>query len=263
MIATMGSLRLATVTWLLLCWSTTAWADDRHSEPGTPPAPPPTVIIIQPPAPAPVLQPPAPPPPPAPTSRAGFYTGGAGLGFFALSPTGDHTSYRGDPALILQGRRVASVSRQFGFEFITSAVFHDWEVMGDAYEWYFTDTDDDPDRSNVGAKLLLLWPGLVLVPFFGANLGTAVGGIFYFSPKAPSFFIDAGAELQFMLRPSDDDFLVDVGFGFYGGFGIELTDRLGMSIRTSFVPPLFHAASKNDRDLRAITFAATFDFPGY
>ena len=235
--------------------------------PAPTPAPPPAPVPAPPPPvytpPAPAYQPPVAVPAPTVSARGGRYIAGLGTGAFLLSPTGDHTEYRGDPALIFQGRRVALFSEQFGFEFIQSLVMHDWETMGDIYRWYFRDTDDDPSTSNVGTKLLLLWPGLFLAPLAGSNLGTGVGFIGYTSESSPSLFLDAGAEFQFMLRPSDDDFILDIGLGFYAGFGVELSSRTSFSMRASFVPPLFHAASEEDRDLRAITFSATLDFLRY
>jgi hypothetical protein len=210
------------------------------------------VIIIQqpapPPAPAPVPEPPRPP-----ERRSNL--GGIGAGAFLLSADASIQVNGSSPAIVVQARRISLVSEQFGFELLSSVVFHDWETMGDIYHWYFTDTDDDPDRSNVGTKILLLWPGLILAPFAGANYGMGFGGIFYVSPKAPSLFIDAGGELSLLLQPSSE-FNVDVGLGFYAGLGLEFSERIGMSVRTVYQAPVFH----ENQDIRAVTMYVSIDF---
>ncbi len=233
-----------------------ALADDRHNEP----APAPAGTGAQQPAPAPApaqLQPPVSPAPPLRIARPAYLIG-FGAGSYTLSPTGAFSAFDGDPAVVIQGRHVSMLNDHFGFEYVPSLVFQDWRTIADIYKWYFTDTDDEPDTTNVDDKLIGGWLGLILAPLAGANYCHGVGAIFYTSPDQDSFFVDAGGELDLLLRPSDPDLPVDLAFGLYLGFGYEFSPSLALSVRTRVVDPLFH-----ETEARAITFAATLDFLRY
>jgi hypothetical protein len=162
------------------------------------------------------------------------------------------------PALTLEFRRTTGVSRTMFTEFISAIVVQDFELIGDGYAWYGEDSSDE-GGSDPGAKVLLLWPGLILMPFAGSNLHTGYGVTGYLSERFPAAHLSGGAHMAIYLRPSEDDFIVDFGVGLYAGAGVDFSRSFGIDLRTYWAPPFFHALNdspeiKNFTSIVALTW---------
>lgn len=154
---------------------------------------------------------------------------GAGPGLVFWPPSGvDATEGEVKPAIALRTRNTfLAAGGIIGLEWTNDIVFHDFEAMGDAYKWYFRDPEEG--GLNKGLKLGALWPGMILVPFGGANYTTGGGLLVYTSPRAPAAFFDIGANFNLFLHLSDPDFKADISIGAYGGGGYEFTKVFSVS----------------------------------
>jgi hypothetical protein len=168
-----------------------------------------------------------------------FFTLGLGPSLVFWPPGPDDESGDVAPSIAVETRNVFLTSgRYIGWEWTNDVVFHDFQAMGDAYDWYFREPEEG--GLSQGVKLGLLWPGLILIPFGGANYTTGGGLIVYTSPSAPAAFFDVGAQLNLFLRLSDPDFKADFSIGAYGGGGYEINDFLSVSARLNWGTPLIH-----------------------
>ncbi len=181
------------------------------------------------------------PPPPPPLVRKKTF--GIGTGVVFWPPSDDVVDDKVDvaPALTLQTRAAFPLGGSvFGFEWTNDIVFHDWRAMGDAYEWYFAEAETESGDDIRPTKLLLLWPGLILIPFGAANYTTGFGLVVWTGKTVPSMYFDGGMNLNLYLRLSDPQFRADFGFGLYGGMGIDLFKNVGMNIRFLWGSPFIH-----------------------
>lgn len=165
-------------------------------------------------------------------------TFGIGPGFAFWPPQNDDPTDVTDvsPGLALQFRRAGKIAGVFGFEWANDIVFHDWKGMGDAYNWYFGNAEDD----TAAALRLVLWPGLILIPFGGANYSTGFGLVIWTSESLPAVYFDIGANLNLWLRLSDPDFRADFGLGAFGGIGFDLFENFGANLRVLWGVPAIH-----------------------
>lgn len=164
---------------------------------------------------------------------------GIGPGLVFWSPPPGEADWDTSVGVALQTRKVWLLGGIFGFEFTNDVVFHDWAAMGAAYDWFFSATSEDGGLNAL--KWSLLWPGLFLIPFGGANYGSGVGIIVYTSPRVPAAFFDIGAQANLYLRLSDPDFRADFAIGAYGGLGYDFAEKFGTSLRVMWGSPLVHS----------------------
>ena len=147
------------------------------------------------------------------------------------------------PAVTFTYRNIYRITENFGVHSTASIMFHDFEAMGDAYGWYAKEPEvpEDPDEEPRDYRLLkyfLLFPGLLLIPFAGANYQGGGGVTLNTPPQAPSLFVDVGVSAGLMLRPSDEDFIADMGLGGYGGVGFQISRHFALYSRVHFEQPL-------------------------
>ena len=143
-------------------------------------------------------------------------------------------------ALALHHRNVYLLGGVFGFHWSNDVVFHDWKAMGDAYAWYFD--DERPTNGSARAlKFTALWPGLILIPFGGANYSSGGGLSFYFLPSFPTVYLDIGANATLFLRLSDPEMRADFAIGAHGSVGVDVTKRVGFSGRVLWGAPVIHS----------------------
>ncbi len=144
------------------------------------------------------------------------------------------------PAISLTARKIFMLTPGFGFELGNAVSIHDFETIGSVYRWY-------GNGENQGVKFLLLWPGLVLAPFFGANIGGTAGAIGYFRPVNPAPWLAGGLQLNLYLRPSEPAFRADFGPAVYLLLGVDFTRVVGLAARFEAGVPIFHAAEELSR----------------
>jgi len=169
---------------------------------------------------------------------------GVGPGLVFWSPPPTEQEYELSLGVALQTRKVFLLGGIVGFEWTNDVVFHDWAAMGAAYSWLFTDQGDGAQA----LKVSLLWPGIFLIPFGGANYASGIGLVVYTSPSVPAVYFDAGAQLNLYLRLSDPDFRADFAIGAYGGLGYDFLEKVGTSVRVLWGSPLIHGlADKKPR----------------
>jgi hypothetical protein len=154
------------------------------------------------------------------------------------------------PALTLTYRKVRPYSHRLGMETMGMIVIQDFETIGDWYQWYGEESEEDtngdgkPEDYRV-LKWFFLWPGLLIGPFAGANMHSGAGVTGYLADDYPAPYISGGIQFGFYLRPSEDDFIFDFTAGFYSAFGIDFSKTMGIDLRGFWGPPIFHAT--NDR----------------
>jgi hypothetical protein len=156
------------------------------------------------------------------------------------------------PGIGLESRAITPWSDHFAFERVASLVFHDFQTVSNVYGWYF---EEDKYR---GMKLLYLWPGLLLAPLAGSNMSGGAGLVWYSHATAPSFSVDMGVQMTLFLRPSTPQFIADFGMGLYAGMGIDFSKNVGLGVRLSYTPPLFHGLASQGRS-EAWTSMATLN----
>lgn len=167
---------------------------------------------------------------------------GIGPGFVFWPPPRSEPdgTYEIAAALALQHRKAVPIAGIIGWEWTTDIVFHDWKGMGDAYKWYFAPAETEDEKDMRAIKTGLLWPGLILIPFGGANYTTGFGLVVWTSRSLPAVYFDAGINLTLWLRLSDPQFRADFGFGPYGGVGFDMLENVGANLRVMWGAPAIH-----------------------
>lgn len=179
-----------------------------------------------------------------PEFRKNTFGIGAGLVFWPPSKDVVDDTVDIAPAITLQLRKAVPLVGNVGFEFTSDIVFHDFKAMGSAYDWYFKKGETEEAEDNRAMRALLLWPGLILIPFGAANYTTGFGLVVWTSKLLPSMYFDGGLNLNLFLRLSDPQFRADFGFGVYGGLGLDLFKNMGMNVRATWGTPLVHTLIK-------------------
>ena len=189
-----------------------------------------------------------------PERKRAFYSNTTGIGGGLMWITGPDLNRDPVGTLSLEFRKSFVVAGLFGLEWLTSITVHDWETIGNVYKWY-----NKGDKDDVTLKYTLLFPGLLIAPFFGSNLASGFGLVVYTAPQAPSFYFDAGGQLAIFLRPSDPDLKFDIGFGAYGGLGFDFSAHVGLGLRVLWSPAAIHSLINRSKR-NVVTGSAMLNF---
>ena len=160
---------------------------------------------------------------------------GAGPGVVVLQdmPTGT-TEVR--PALVLEVSRRPPPELRLGFVSHATLGFHDARAMGDIYRWYLR-----TDGEDAGLRLLLLWPGMLVAPFFTASMEGGRGLSLRLAPTARAPSLEFGGQAGLWLHWSAPDWKADLTAGPWGGLEVPLGDRTSLGLRSWVNVPLVYS----------------------
>jgi hypothetical protein len=224
------------------------------SPPTSPPSPPPSsapLPVLAPtgePAPAPAAAPPA-AVPGALQQRRNTRAIGVGGGSWILTADPAATGMPGEPAdldtivvptIVIEGRLSRPFADSGALFTSTQIIMQDFAAMADYYRWFFAGTDDEVTQK------LFLWPGLLFGWAAGSHIATTYGVTVYLQPRAPSLYLDLGTQCTVFIRPSGDDFELDLGLGLMSNLGYELSDHQAVQLSAGYSWPLFHGAFESD-----------------
>ena len=187
--------------------------------------------------------------------RTWFHPAAIGPGLFLLtSPaTGAGPLWGG---VALQFRNAYLLAEHAGLTWSVDILLHDWEAMGGAYGWYFDDS------ATMALKLTTLGAAWPFLPLGGSNFATSFGVTLLTSRSMPALYFDTGVTAALLLRPSRDDFLLDLGLGPYVALGFDFTRSFGIGLRAGYTLPVFHTLLDLD-PWHAFTFQFTLNMPRY
>lgn len=160
-----------------------------------------------------------------------------GGGMLQLPPAGGRGMQR-------QYNIVAIESRLWGFitgdrsalEAYARVLLHDYGIMGDAVDDYREARDrDDRSLAPVGRGF-----GVMFSPFAVANYDAGLGFVSFLGAGPPRPFVRLGATSSLLLRLTDPEHRIDLGFGGYAGIGLQLSRSVNLSIAANVSNPVFH-----------------------
>jgi hypothetical protein len=159
------------------------------------------------------------------------------------------------PVISLELRTATPMSTQLAFERVVILTFHDVETVRDIYSWMFAGSSRDH-----ALRLGTGWMILPMIPLAGTNLTYGMGVSYYSSHQAPNFQVSAGITSSILLRVSNEDFVVDVGFGPYVSFATEFHKGFGLNARVHYSVP-FYRRFVRDQSINVITATGNMVFP--
>lgn len=115
-------------------------------------------------------------------------------------------------------------------------LLHDYAIVRDAKDRY----DDHVEGDNDPKDELYRGSGVVFSPFAVANYEGGIGFVSFLGASAPRPFIRIGATASLLLRLSDPEHRVDLGFGGYLGLGLQLSSSVNLSVAANVSNPVVH-----------------------
>lgn len=124
-----------------------------------------------------------------------------------------------------------------GLLIMSSMQFHDFETIGNVYDWYFSGSSDIAPEIRYAA----MWPLVVVAPLTGASLDTGMGVHLPLSrhEKAPA--VDLGGQFGVWTNWSDQYWKVDTTLGVFTGMQAPLSRGISAGARGAVALPSFHA----------------------
>ena len=156
-------------------------------------------------------------------------TFGIGGGMLQLPATGDRELQRQYSIVALDGREWAFIGGgKNAIELRGRILIHDYAVFHHIKDEY--DEAEMDTRPNEGWWALALF----FSPFAAANYEASFGFARHLGELTPRPYFRGGASLSLLLRVSDPDHRVDMGFGAYAGLGMQISEQWALrSRRTS------------------------------
>lgn len=125
-------------------------------------------------------------------------------------------------------------NEQSALEVYGRVLLHDYDVIRWSTDRY--DRVDDGDARGH----LYRGSGVLLSPFGVANYEGGLGAVSFLGTSAPRPFVRVGATASLLLRVTDPDHRIDLGFGGYVGIGLQLSDSINFSVAANVSNPVVH-----------------------
>jgi hypothetical protein len=170
----------------------------------------------------------------SPSSRRWDPVIAIGGGVLQLPATDDRARQRQWNIVSLESRWWGFTDGNNAFELYGRVLLHDYAVIGASYDAYQDSKDDGPGAESGRLS------SMVFSPLAVANYEGGLGFVSFAGATPPRPYLRLGFSVALLCRFSDPEHYFDLGFGGYGGVGVQLTRHLGVSVAANVSNPFFH-----------------------
>jgi hypothetical protein len=159
-----------------------------------------------------------------------------GGGMLQLPATDERPRQRQYSVVALEARTWGFLdgNEQSALEVYGRILLHDYNLIRWTTERYDRVADGDAQGH------LYRGSGVLLSPFGVANYEGGLGAVSFLGTSAPRPFVRVGATASLLLRVTDPEHRIDLGFGGYVGLGLQLSDTINLSVAANVSNPVVH-----------------------